>query len=938
MPGYEVLELLGRGGMGVVYRARQQALNRLVALKMILDGTHSGDRQISRFRIEAEVIARLEHPNIVHIHEIGEHEGRPFLALEYVPGGTLERGLAGTPLPVDRAVALVETLARAIQHAHERGVVHRDLKPANVLLTAAGEPKIADFGLAKILAGDSRQTESGALVGTPSYMAPEQVDGTLSAIGTGTDIYALGAVFYDVLTGRPPFRAESPMATMMQVRGSDVVRPRQLRPGLPRDLETICLKCLEKDPHRRYPSAQAMAEDLLRFREGRPIVARPVPGWERAWLWARRQKALAAGILLGVLALLALGAGGILHNLQLRRLNIRLASSNLALDAARSSAEQSAREALSAITKMLVRVADQRLSSVPEAEPVRRALLNEALLELEPLRQRNPADPAIRLEMGRAHLGIAAIHKTLGEYTQAAGQCRQAAAIFDTLLSEHPGVQAYQDADADAHLALAELESPELGKHDFLQAVALWQPLATHDPAIRAKLAGSYFGVAVQKLGFGLASPRSYLEKGIDLLESLASERPSTYNHDLARAIYNLGLAEAKTGQIELALGHYRRCLKIWDSIPPSERNDSDLEGIIACQNALGLLLPQLKDHGSPGEAESVLRQAVESCRELVRRHPRLLAHRASLARALSNLGSFYWGRNQMAEAESSYASAVKANEENAHDFPQELSLRVALAHCYQNLADTWSKLNRIPQARDGFDKALAVIDSVHSELPHDLSVLQCLGIICVNYGNLVRAVSGPAAALPLQKRSVAALDEANRLAPHEVELRVQLKGARSNLRNTVAELNRHEEALAQTDLILALCGPDERLDQELARALCLARLSRHQQAVAAAEKLVHAPGLGFVQLYNLGCVFSMAAAAARSDPALEPACRAEQSQADTRSAIALIERASREPGVSVKDLASYLASDPDLDAIRSSDEFKDLVRRWNGTPPAPAH
>ncbi len=224
-PGYDVLEVLGRGGMGVVYRARQKALNRTVALKMILDGVHAGSRQVNRFRSEAEVIARLQHPNIVQIHEIGEHDGRPYLALEYVAGGTLERGLAGTPLPVDRAVRLVETLARAVQHAHERGVVHRDLKPSNVLLTAEGEPKITDFGLAKLLVGDSRQTESGALVGTPSYMAPEQVEGAPAVIGPVTDIYALGAILYELLTGRPPFRGESPMATMLQVRGSTSSRP-----------------------------------------------------------------------------------------------------------------------------------------------------------------------------------------------------------------------------------------------------------------------------------------------------------------------------------------------------------------------------------------------------------------------------------------------------------------------------------------------------------------------------------------------------------------------------------------------------------------------------------------------------------------------------------------------------------------------------------------
>ena len=584
----------------------------------------------------------------MQIHEIGEHDGRPYLALEYVAGGTLERGLAGTPLPVDRAVSLVETLARAVQHAHERGVVHRDLKPSNVLLTAEGEPRITDFGLAKLLVGDSRQTESGALVGTPSYMAPEQVEGAPAVTGPVTDIYALGAILYELLTGRPPFRGESPMATMLQVRGSDVVPPRQLRPGLPRDLETICLKSLEKEPRRRYQTAAALAEDLCRYREGRPIIARPVPAWERIWLLGKTPESLGRGHLPGCHRNTALLAGGIYHTIQLRRLNLRLASSNLELESARSKAEQNAREALAAITQMLVRVADKQLSGVPEAEPVRRDLLRDALKQLEPLQQRNSTDPEIRHEMGRAYLGIAAIHKALGEYAQAADQCRKAIAELDALLAEHPENERYQDTVAGAHIALADLVAPEQGKEHFVRALALWEPLAAKDPAFRGKLAGSYFGLAYLKGGFGLAPAMSFLEKAIELLESLTKDDPLTYNHDLARAIYNLGYAEAGVGQVESALGHYRRSLRIWDSIPPQQRGESDQEGIVACQMALGTLLPLVTSNTDHDEAPKILRQAVESCDQLARRHPGLVEHRSALSRAWSNLGSLLLGRKAL--------------------------------------------------------------------------------------------------------------------------------------------------------------------------------------------------------------------------------------------------------------------------------------------------
>ena len=541
IPGYEVLELLGRGGMGVVYRARQAALNRTVALKMILEGVHSGARQAHRFRTEAEVIARLQHPNIVQIFEIGEHEGRPYLVLEFVEGGTLDRALAGIRLPAERAARLVRTLATAVEHAHERGVIHRDLKPANVLLDAGGEPKITDFGLAKLLAGDSRQTESGALVGTPSYMAPEQLEAVPAKVGPLTDVYALGAILYELLTGRPPFRAESPIVTMLQVKGSEVVPPRRLRPDLPRDLETICLKCLDREARRRYSSAAAVAEDLDRFLDGRPIVARPVPAVERLWLWSRRQKALAGGLLAAVLATVALLAGGVYHSYELTRLNSELTSSNRALEAARAGAEQNAADALAAITQMLVRVADRRLADIPEAEPVRRELLAEALLKLDLLRARAPTDPEIRHEMGRAHLGIAALHKSLGEYSRAVDQCRSALAILDPLLETHPN-DALADTSAQAHLALAEHLTPEEGRAHFVRAVALLRPLAERDPAVRGRLADAYYSIAFTKEGFGLEPAESYCRQAISLLESLAREAPSVYSRHLARATHNLGL------------------------------------------------------------------------------------------------------------------------------------------------------------------------------------------------------------------------------------------------------------------------------------------------------------------------------------------------------------------------------------------------------------
>jgi formylglycine-generating enzyme required for sulfatase activity/tRNA A-37 threonylcarbamoyl transferase component Bud32 len=304
--GYENLGELGRGGMGVVYKARQVRANRVVALKMILAGGHAGEHELARFRTEAEAVARLQHPNIVQIHEVGEAEGRPFFSLEYCPGGSLAGKLQGTPLPPREAAQLVEVLARAMDAAHQKGVIHRDLKPANVLLAEDGTPKITDFGLAKKLEDAAGQTGSGDVLGTPSYMAPEQAGGRAREVEPLADVYALGAILYECLTGRPPFRAATALDTLLQVLSAEPVAVRQLQPKVPVDLETICLKCLRKEPGRRYASAAELADDLRRFRAGDPIRARPVGAVERTWKWARRRPALAALVGVVVLALVAL--------------------------------------------------------------------------------------------------------------------------------------------------------------------------------------------------------------------------------------------------------------------------------------------------------------------------------------------------------------------------------------------------------------------------------------------------------------------------------------------------------------------------------------------------------------------------------------------------------------------------------------------------------
>ena len=306
---YELLEEIARGGMGVIYKARQVKLNRSVALKLILSGQHAGVAELARFRAEAETAARLQHPNIVAIHEVGEHEGQPFFSMDYVAGQNLAQLVGNAPLPADRAAKYLQAIAEAVHYAHQQGILHRDLKPSNVLIGDTDQPRVTDFGLAKRLEGDASLTMTGQVLGSPSFMSPEQAAGKQGDIGPASDVYSLGAMLYHALTGRPPFVAESVPATLRMVAEAEAISPRLLNASVPRDLETICLKCLQKEPVRRYETAREFAEDLARFLRDEPIKARPAGKAEKAWRWCRRNRALSATLMAVVILLVLIIVG-----------------------------------------------------------------------------------------------------------------------------------------------------------------------------------------------------------------------------------------------------------------------------------------------------------------------------------------------------------------------------------------------------------------------------------------------------------------------------------------------------------------------------------------------------------------------------------------------------------------------------------------------------
>ncbi len=467
LPGYEILSELGCGGMGVVYQARDRELNRVVAIKMISSMSQVNPEIVARFQREAQAVALMQHPNIVQIHEIGTHEGRPFIVLEYVAGGSLDRLLHGTPWHPRQAARLVIELARAVHYAHQKNVMHRDLKPANVLLLHATECqtwdaddfaervsgvdhaplpslKITDFGLAKQIDTDCSQTKSGAILGTPSYMAPEQAASETARLSPATDVYALGAILYELLTGRPPFRAATTFDTMMQVLNDDPVSPRSIQPKIPIDLETICLYCLRKDPQRRYATAEALAADLQRFLSHEPIQARRVGRLERGIKWAKRNPSRVAfySILLITLMLMV-----ILRETTRWELEGAWTIAREEADAAQTARRQAEQERLLAQQRLdqalaaldrISWVTNERLGRSPSFHEERRQILEEVVKLYQGFLKTESTEPRVRHDTALAYYQMAKIYDSMGEEAQAGDACAQAIALLRDLRERSP--------------------------------------------------------------------------------------------------------------------------------------------------------------------------------------------------------------------------------------------------------------------------------------------------------------------------------------------------------------------------------------------------------------------------------------------------------------------------------------------------------------------
>jgi eukaryotic-like serine/threonine-protein kinase len=914
---YKLLGELGRGGVGVVYLARQSHPARIVALKMILAGSHAGAERRARFLAEADAIGRLRHPHIVQIHHVGECDGQLFLSLEWVPGPNLAMFLDGKPQDPVESAALVEKLARALHHAHASGIVHRDLKPANILLASGGlvsaggdlsvppaepslraaVPKIADFGLAK--QQERNLTATSAILGTPSYMAPEQAAGDNRLVGPAADIHALGAILFEMLTGQPPFRGASALETLEQVRTQEPLSPAQFRATIPLDLSTICLKCLRKEPDQRYASAAALADDLGRFLQGHPIWARPVGGLERAWRWCRRNPIVACLLVVVAVVLVSgvisttvmwLEARANFEQGEVQRVQAeknfqqaeherRLAEKNLA------QAETNFRETAAAIDKYFTKISEDRLLREPHMTELRKELLAEARLFYERLVAQRKNAPGMQREFAHAVFRLALIESVTGSMSKA-----------QTLFEEALGLSTALGIDHRA----------EVG-HRFEQAQCQYE-----------------LGLVIFKQGRTQEAER-YLTAALEAFIALSQPEPQEKCLYREADCYVILAEVAKVeGNLPRAIKLCGQGLAVCEQLVRGNNKDPHYQYRVAVARfRLGQMLIATNDPQAALAQLETCRGLVEPIAQRVSREQRRA--RELLAGTLGMLGSLYAGLNRVPEAEKAMLDAQVLWEQLTAADTALTSYQRDRAVNEHNLAVWYFRWQKQAEAERWCKRALELREQLHRQEPTVTMYIDDLALSYRQMAVLANKKKQLADVIAWNGKAVTLLEQSLKINPRSEEAKKLLAVTAAGKAGVLAQQGKHAESLADWDRSLLHGSSSNQTLYRSYRALSRVKAGDWQAAGTDLISGLQPPsGSDEIDL-RLARAAALCAEAANLDATLSSTVGQEQTERFAGMAIQLLTRLQKAGAIQKTQVLDDLRTHPDWDSLRQRPAFQAL-------------
>ena len=930
---YVLLDEVGRGGMGVVYRARQISLNRLVALKMIASGEFAGPNEIQRFRTEAEAAAKLDHPGIVPVYEFGESKGRHFFSMALVEGNSLrERIQREGPLSASVAARMVKQMAEAIDYAHEQEIVHRDLKPSNVLMAGDDSPRISDFGLAKQLAALSGSTHSGQILGSPSYMSPEQARGAAN-VDQRADIYGLGGVLYFILTGRPPFQAASVAQTLRLVCDVDPVMPRSLNPAIPRDLETIVIKCLQKEPGRRYGSARELAADLQSFLSGQPIQARPVSRLERTVMWARRRPGVASLLALLFVAMLA---GTTISTYFAVERQMALNESQAEFERAESALD----DLRDSIGQFVEVVGTEELLQEERFRPVLKRLLAHALRQYEAYIEEHAGsqDAETRAEIARSLRGIGKIHEFSGDVEESIRAYEESIGLQNELVQAYPANAEYRHVLSDTHLKLGEMlramGQSEAAQASFETGLNLLTELVKQVPQegdYQRDLALSHSALGVLFLRTG--RPEEALESGqesIRIFEQLLKAHPDVidYRSAMATSLGDFSIALLENGKRDEAIGVSQRALQLRkDLATESPETDKYLFELAISRTNYGNLL-------AATDNEAALAQygdALELMTSLVEKNPTVTIYRADAARLHNAIGVIYKNQNELERSISKIEAALELQEQLAREHPKVVRYSYDLAGRMSNLGNTYKRLDQPEDALGAFEGALDIFNKLvqqHSDQT-DLQISQ--GGTLLNLGILHRtAFADHDAALDALSQAAEIFGRLRMELPNRPIIPFLLRNVHLEQASTYKADENWPEVASQIGEALSL---DDGRDQAMIHAdwtHAVAMTGEYATAIRGAETVIERAALASDEpkwelAFKAARALSVAATALAQDAALDESDQQQQHDALVAKAMEIVRKLAAAGHFDDEGRRQELDTHADFAAVREHEDFARL-------------